>query len=100
MEHVSVFVADEMLARRWGRYELAKAMGGNLKSRLASVDLLLDVAPSNMNLRLGSLAEDLSRAFDVSPRLFANLEAQWLRAHNAHTSENAETQGLDATPEH
>lgn len=76
--HPSVFIREEMKARRWDRRQLARHMPGDYVVNLLSVRLYLDVAPTEPDLRIGD-GEDFGAAFGVPGEFFRNLEAAWLR---------------------
>lgn len=78
--HPSVFILEEMEARGWDRWELARRMGGDYRARRLEIDLYFEVGPDETNMRLGPTGDNIARAFDVSPEFFRNLEAAWLRA--------------------
>jgi hypothetical protein len=77
--HPSEFIAEEMEARGWDRWELARRMGGDYRMRRLEIDLYFEVGPGERNLRIGD-GEDFARAFGVSAEFFRNLEAAWLKS--------------------
>jgi hypothetical protein len=78
--HPSVFIQEEMAARGWDRWALARQMGGDYRSNRLEIDLYFEVGPDKTNMRLGKTGEDIARAFDVSPEFLRNMEAAWLRS--------------------
>ncbi len=81
--HPSVFIRDELRARRWSKAKLARLMGGDASINLLALDMYFMIGPTNRNCRLDELmATDIGRAFDVSAEYFLNLEKAWLE----HTS--------------
>jgi hypothetical protein len=81
--HPSVFIIEEMEARGWGRWELARRMGGDYGQRRLEIDLYFDVGPQEPGLRIGD-GEDFARAFGVDAEFFLNLETAWLRWKAVH----------------
>lgn len=77
--HPSEFIAEEMAARGWSRDRLAIEMGGDAAINRLTLDLYFDLGPDKTNMRLGRSADDLARAFGVSPDFFRNLEKAWLK---------------------
>ena len=71
---------EEMEARGWDRWTLARHMGGDYLMTRLQIDLYFEVGPDKPNMRLGKTGEDFARAFDVSAEFFRNLEAAWLRS--------------------
>lgn len=78
MEHPSVYIREEMDARDWGTPTMARQMGGDYGVNRLAIEMYLSIGPQNPGLRLGTMAADIARAFDVSVELFQNLEAAWL----------------------
>lgn len=78
--HPSVFIREEMRARRWSRRKLAERMGGNVAVNMLSIDLYFDVGPKEPNLRIGD-GENFARALGVRAEFFRNLETAWLQSH-------------------
>jgi len=74
--HPSVFIREEMRARRWSRETLARRMPGDAVVNRLAIDLYLEIGPREPNLRLDT--EYFAGAFGVSPEFFRNLEAVWL----------------------
>ncbi|MHC5536846.1 hypothetical protein ACYOEI_01070 [Singulisphaera rosea] len=82
--HPSVFIKDELEARGWTLDMLAMRMGPEFGINRLSLDLYIEVGPTEPGMRIGDLsAEALGRAFDVSPEFFLNLEAAWLKGTKA-----------------
>lgn len=79
--HPSVFIKDEMKARKWGKLTLAKHMGGDMATDVLALDLYFTCGPTDPDLRLGDLATSLAVAFNVDRDLFINLERSWLDHH-------------------
>lgn len=73
--HPAEFIYDELLSRGWTTWAAVQAGGGDEYDCLA-LDLYICV--QEPGLRVGSLADLLARAFDVSADFFTNLETQWL----------------------
>jgi hypothetical protein len=80
VSHPSVFIQEEMDARGWDRWELARRMGGDYRMKRLVIDLYFEVGPEKTNMRLGKTGENFAKAFDVSPEFFRNMEAAWLAA--------------------
>jgi plasmid maintenance system antidote protein VapI len=81
--HPSEFIVEEMEARGWSRWDLAKRMGGDRATNRLALDLYIETGPTAPGLLIGGVtARQLGKAFGVSPKLFLNLEAAW-RASNA-----------------
>ncbi len=78
--HPSVFIQEEMAARGWDRWELARRMPGDHQMNRLELDLYFAVGPNKTNLRLGETGEDIARAFDVNPEFLHNMETAWLQA--------------------
>ncbi len=76
--HPSVYILEEMKARGWSSIDLALAMPGDLMENHTALTMYLTLGPKEPNMRIGDGA-DYAAAFDVSPELFLNLEAAWLR---------------------
>lgn len=76
--HPSVYIRQELRARRWSLDDLATRMGGDFGINRVALDFYMTIGPDNRHLRIGSSAEGLARAFDVSPDLLHNLERAWL----------------------
>lgn len=80
VEHVSVFIADELEARGWTHERLAVEMTKKeLATNQLTVGLLLDVQDPGMILDKET-AHKLANAFGVSQDLFLNLDAAWRKA--------------------
>ena len=77
--HPSVFIQEEMDARNWDRWALARRMGGDSGLNRLCLDLYFEVGPEKTNMRLGDTADKLAVAFGMSAEFFRNLEALWLR---------------------
>ncbi len=77
--HPSEYIQEELEARGWTRDRLATAMRGEDwgTNRLA-IDLYIEVGPTDPGCRLGTMADDLARAFGTSVELWRNLEKTWL----------------------
>jgi hypothetical protein len=75
--HPSVFIIEEMEARGWDRWELARRMGGDYRQRRLEIDLYFEVGPGEPDLRIGD-GEDFALAFGCSAEFFRNLEKIWL----------------------
>lgn len=81
--HPSEIMTEEMESRGWDRDRLAVEMvSGSDDSygivRLA-LDLYFEVGPTDPRVRIGArTAEQLGRAFGVSPEFFLNLERSYL----------------------
>lgn len=84
--HPAAFIEEEMDARGWSSLDVARRMAGDPARNQIAIDIYLAVGTRKdkppTNLRLGNMADDLGRAFDVSPRLFRNLESAWLVAQD------------------
>lgn len=76
-EHPSVFIIEEMVARGWDRWELARRMGGDHRQRCLEIDLYFEAGPGEPDLRIGD-GEDFALAFGCPAEFFRNLEAAWL----------------------
>jgi plasmid maintenance system antidote protein VapI len=76
--HPSAFIREEMNARGWTRWQLARRMGGDYIINLLCIDLYFEVGPATTNMRFGDMADSFALAFDVSPDYFRNLETLWL----------------------
>jgi hypothetical protein len=79
--HPSVFIREEMRARRWSRATLARHMPGDYIVNRLAIDLYLEIGPREPNLRLDP--EYFAGAFGVAPEFFRNLEAAWLAGQGA-----------------
>jgi plasmid maintenance system antidote protein VapI len=75
--HPSVFIQEEMDARGWDRWEVARRMGGDYRRNRLIIDLYFEIGPEKPNMRIGD-GEDFARAFDVSAEYFLNMEKAWL----------------------
>jgi hypothetical protein len=79
--HPSVYIRDELKARRWSRDRLAIEMGGDWAINRLAIDLYFIVGPTDAKCRIGTeSARQFSRAFGVSATLFLNLEKAWLKS--------------------
>lgn len=77
--HPSEYIADEMNARSWDKFDLSARMGGDPHRNLLMLDIYFAVGPTHGNCRIGDvMANQLAVAFDVSPQFFLNLERAWL----------------------
>ena len=79
-EHPSVFIQDEMDARDWDRTALAFTIAGDPRLNMLALDFYFDVGPDEPDLRIGTMAGDIAKAFDVSEGMLLNLESAWLAA--------------------
>ncbi len=77
--HPSVFIKDELRARRWSKAKLAARMGGDTAINLLALDMYFIVGPGEPGCRLGDMVFQLGAAFGVSPAYFRNLEKAWLK---------------------
>lgn len=85
VEHPTVFIQEELDARGWDRWDLAHHMGGVIAINKLSLDMYFEVGPDQPDLLLGDeTANQLGRAFGVSPEFFLNLHAAWRRAQHVH----------------
>ena len=78
--HPSFFIQEEMEARGWDRWDLARRMGGDPQLRRMELDLYFGLGPEKTNMRLGETGDDIAAAFDVSREFLQNMEAAWLRS--------------------
>lgn len=76
--HPAWYIREEMDARDWGIPSMARAMGGDYGINALALGMYLDVGPNEPNCRLGDMANDIARAFDVSVEFIKNMEAAWL----------------------
>ena len=74
--HPAEFIQGELSERGWSTQYLAELIGGDVAVNLLALDLYMVVR--DPDVRLGSLASELSRAFGVSEQYFANLERAYL----------------------
>lgn len=75
--HPSIHALEEMFERRWTLDDLCFAIDGTQETRL-TLELFFLVGPSEPNMQMGKLCEELDKAFGVSLGFFAKLEAGWL----------------------
>lgn len=76
--HVSIFIREELIARRWTRNRLACEMGGDFAVNRVALDFCIFVGPADANLLLGDeMSAQLGKAFGVSAGLFARLDEAW-----------------------
>lgn len=80
--HPSEYIKEELATRDWSVSELANRMGfEDCVLNKLSLDLYFEVGPLKTKMQLGqNMADKLSKAFDVSPDLFLNLEKAWLES--------------------
>lgn len=77
--HVIEFIDEELEARGWDRWELARRMGGDAPHNVLSLEFL---ELQNPHCRLGDEgAKQLARAFGTGPEVWLNLEKSWLTFH-------------------
>jgi plasmid maintenance system antidote protein VapI len=78
----SEILAEELEARGWTAQDLATqvyAPGTNEWSLMVlAVEMYLAVGTTTVNVRLGSLADELGKALGTSVELWRNLETAWL----------------------
>lgn len=99
VDHPSVFIAEELAARGWDKFDLATHMGGDINLNVLVIDLYFTVGPERTNMRIGErTAWQLAIAFGTSVQLFLNLEQAWLRAQGIEAG-TAKTAGLGAQHE-
>jgi plasmid maintenance system antidote protein VapI len=73
--HLSEFIRDEMVARKWTRAQVAMRMGG-FAIDLLTLEMIMYV--HDKDLLLGKeTADALGRAFNISPEYFINLDDAW-----------------------
>lgn len=79
--HPSSFIQDELYARGWTMADLANRMGSeSCVSNKLAMDMYFLIGPNDTRMRIGDgTANQLSKAFGISPEYFLNLEAAWLR---------------------
>lgn len=63
--HPSEFIGEELAARGWSRWHLARLMSGDRCQNRLILDMYFEVGPTERNLRMGDIADDLGRAFGV-----------------------------------
>lgn len=75
--HPSVFIREEREARGWSEVALAVRMGGDeTQTNLLALKMYEDIGPTTKGLRIGELtAQQLGKAFSVSPQFFLALES-------------------------
>lgn len=71
-------LGDEMAARGWTVEDVALRMGGDFGIDALALGLLLAVQEDNLIIDDDTIVR-LAGAFDVSPDLFRNLHAIWLK---------------------
>ena len=71
------FLADEMQARGWTSYDVAKRMPGDYRKNLLIVAFTLSLQDENLLLSK-DVAALLAGAFEVSPDYIENLHRAWL----------------------
>lgn len=76
--HPSIFIKEELEARKWTVDDLVRRMPGEYGVNYLAVDMYLEIGPDEPNARLNEMATEISAAFGVSPELFANLERAWV----------------------
>lgn len=77
--HVGEYIQEELSERDWSLEELALKMGGDYGKNLLCIKLIIAVQDKNLRLD-NETVNELSRVFEVSPEVFTNLEAAWLKA--------------------
>lgn len=91
--HPSIFIKDELAERGWNLDMLAMRMGPEFGVNRLSLDLYLDVGPTEPNLLLGEItSKALGHAFGVSPDFFLNLHKSW-RDKQGNLSTDEKTNG-------
>jgi plasmid maintenance system antidote protein VapI len=79
--HPSIYIREELVARRWTRNRLALEMGGTFGVNRLMIDMYFMVGPKEPNMRIGDeTAEQFAHAFGTSKELFLNLENAWLKS--------------------
>lgn len=78
--HPSEFIREEMAARGWTVWGLARRMGDpEVSTSVLVLDLYFEAGPNNPELRIGEKdALALAKAFGVDPEFIRNLEKAWL----------------------
>lgn len=79
--HLAVLIEEEMEVRGWTAAVLVRKMDMTADRRQMAInalalDMFLEVRCPNM--RLGIMAEQFGRAFDVSPYFFTNMHNAWV----------------------
>lgn len=86
-EHVIEFIYEEMEARGWDEWELARRMGGDPAHNKLSLEIL--DACRDVHVLLGEdSAEQMSRAFGTGAEIWLNLDKTW-RDHKRAELERA-----------
>jgi len=92
VDHPSTFIAEELAARGWDKFDLATHMGGDIDLNLLVIDMYFIVGPERANMRLGErTAWQFAIAFGTSAQLFLNLEQAWLHAQGIEAASADET---------
>lgn len=73
--HVWEYISDEMEARGWDQWELARRMGGDLNVNYLTLELC---QLEDKRLVLGEeAAKQLAHAFGTSHQIWLNLDESW-----------------------
>jgi len=71
------YVADEMFERNWTCVDVARAMGGEYKIDVATVNIFLVISPEKI-LVTDSLIDGLAKSFGVSSEFLKSLHQTWM----------------------
>jgi plasmid maintenance system antidote protein VapI len=89
------FLFEEMAARGWTEWDVARQMGGDAPMNVLILEFIFYL-PYEESLFLGrDTAEDLDRAFNISPEFFLNLEETWRRFNGWKSRSEMETAALE-----